>query len=274
MGTRFNPPPGWPPAPAGFAPPPGWEPDPSWPSAPPGWQLWVEDGPSPNGPTPKGRRTGSAVASLVFGVLGFTGLTLVLAAALGIRALGQIRRDPGRRGKGLAIAGLSLAGFWLTVWVVAFAVVQSLPAATPSAAAGTSGAEPSPAASGAHPVGVFSLGIGDCFENPAGAHSVISVAVVPCTKPHNAQVYAQFDLHGSDFSYPGSGRMRQLASTGCTARIATNLDKLKMADSMSVRLLFPLLGSWLIGHRTVTCIIVSPAADLRTSLLRPQIATG
>ena len=29
--TQFNPPPGWPPAPAGWVAPPGWQPDPSWP---------------------------------------------------------------------------------------------------------------------------------------------------------------------------------------------------------------------------------------------------
>jgi hypothetical protein len=43
--TRFNPPPGWPPAPAGWVAPPGWQPDPSWPEPPPGWQLWAEDRP-------------------------------------------------------------------------------------------------------------------------------------------------------------------------------------------------------------------------------------
>lgn len=42
MAVRFNPPPGWPPAPSGWQPPPGWRPDPSWPAPPPGWQLWVE----------------------------------------------------------------------------------------------------------------------------------------------------------------------------------------------------------------------------------------
>ncbi len=43
---RFNPPPGWPPAPAGWVAPPGWQPDPSWPEPPPGWRLWVEDRPA------------------------------------------------------------------------------------------------------------------------------------------------------------------------------------------------------------------------------------
>ena len=43
---RFNPPPGWPPAPAGWVAPPGWQPDPSWPEPPRGWQPWVEDRPA------------------------------------------------------------------------------------------------------------------------------------------------------------------------------------------------------------------------------------
>lgn len=38
---EFNPPPGWPPPPAGWTPPSGWAPDPSWPTAPEGWQLWL-----------------------------------------------------------------------------------------------------------------------------------------------------------------------------------------------------------------------------------------
>jgi hypothetical protein len=37
----FNPPPGWPKPPDGWAPPKGWTPDPSWPDPPEGWQLWL-----------------------------------------------------------------------------------------------------------------------------------------------------------------------------------------------------------------------------------------
>src|SRR5271170_3555387 len=47
VGLRFNPPPGWPPAPEGFTPQPGWQPDPSWPQPPVGWQLWVNDDQAP-----------------------------------------------------------------------------------------------------------------------------------------------------------------------------------------------------------------------------------
>jgi hypothetical protein len=37
----FNPPPGWPKPPDGWAPPKGWTPDPAWPDPPVGWQLWL-----------------------------------------------------------------------------------------------------------------------------------------------------------------------------------------------------------------------------------------
>ncbi|MCZ4552255.1 hypothetical protein [Gordonia rubripertincta] len=42
-GMRFNPPPNWPPAPAGWTPAPGWQPDAHWPPAPAGWPLWVPE---------------------------------------------------------------------------------------------------------------------------------------------------------------------------------------------------------------------------------------
>lgn len=40
----FNPPPGWPKPPKGWAPPKGWQPDPAWPAPPSGWQLWITEG--------------------------------------------------------------------------------------------------------------------------------------------------------------------------------------------------------------------------------------
>lgn len=52
--ARFNPPPGWPPPPAGWVPLEGWRPDPSWPPAPAGWNFWVfEEAPSQD-PAPAG----------------------------------------------------------------------------------------------------------------------------------------------------------------------------------------------------------------------------
>ena len=46
MRYRFNPPPNWPPSPAGWLPPQGWQPPADWPKPPDAWQLWVPEGPS------------------------------------------------------------------------------------------------------------------------------------------------------------------------------------------------------------------------------------
>jgi len=44
---RFNPPPGWPPVPAGWTPPTSWVPPADWPPVPEGWVLWLEAEASP-----------------------------------------------------------------------------------------------------------------------------------------------------------------------------------------------------------------------------------
>lgn len=52
MPLRFNPPPNWPPAPAGWTPSPEWSPPADWPPPPPGWQLWVPGAPTGAAPPP------------------------------------------------------------------------------------------------------------------------------------------------------------------------------------------------------------------------------
>lgn len=42
-GRRFNPPPTWPPVPAGWSPPSTWVPPADWPQLPAGWALWLDE---------------------------------------------------------------------------------------------------------------------------------------------------------------------------------------------------------------------------------------
>ncbi|MDA3040977.1 MAG: hypothetical protein O3C27_15900 [Actinomycetota bacterium] len=49
-------------------------------------------------------------------------------------------------------------------------------------------------------LGVFAMEVGDCFQVPI-EDLVQSVEAVPCTEPHDAQVYAKFDM--PDGPYPG-----------------------------------------------------------------------
>lgn len=139
MAMRFNPPPGWPSAPAGWVAPPGWQPDPSWPEPPPGWQLWVEDRPAM---APKIRDSwlgiagGSAIVlgsqmpfvsfsdmgaqvnpeaktgSLVFGLI-------MIALAVALRMAPQ----PQRLLAGVAALGLSALGALLYVLFIVIGIV-------------------------------------------------------------------------------------------------------------------------------------------------------
>jgi hypothetical protein len=62
--------------------------------------------------------------------------------------------------------------------------------------------------------------------------------------------------------------LARLATNGCNARVSI-LDKPKITDSMSIRFLFPVQKSWLDGHRTVSCMIANPTANITSSVLSP-----
>ncbi len=365
MGLRFNPPPGWPPAPPGFTPEPGWQPDPSWPAPPPGWQLWVNDdrlptdtlspptpqatqpmpddtptipplpgyaGGSPGAPGTPGDQGAAAYAGGGYGnpgspygggypappgayggggyppppgayggggygtpgasgapyggapyggpyaygapygpgqpgtgkfsawaiaafILSLVG-AILLSVIFGLIALSRVRRL-GQRGRGLAIASLVLSGLWLVIFILL-------------GVAGSSGTTSRSSSTGpikhAGRLNVFSLAVGDCFDNPAGASTVTTVTALPCNQPHNAQIYAKFNLSGSDFNYPGTAAVTKLATNGCNARTG-DVDKSLTTSSMTIRLLFPEEDAWLSGQRTVSCMILNPSSDLTTSLL-------
>jgi Domain of unknown function (DUF4190)/Septum formation len=373
VGLRYNPPPGWPPAPEGFIPPPGWQPDPSWPPAPPGWQLVVDDSQmptqastqptqaypslprdaagSPHGGSGAGPRAGAdggqyrgpgdhfpgadgspsadatnpyagpsaspyampggqyagpgtpyapggqygapgpyaapggqygaggpfgtpyggygspyspgrpyspktsgwAIASFVLGLLG----VVILSVIFGFVALSRIKRL-GQQGRGFAIAGLVLSGLWVLL-IILLIIVGILSNATRSSSTEkiTRGGN----------LGVFSLAVGDCFNNPVTTHDVATVTAEPCNQSHSAQIYAKFNLTGSNFSYPGTATVSQLASTGCTARTA-NVDRSKVTNAMTVHFFFPDQTAWLNGRRTVACMVVDQSGGFSYSVLK------
>ena len=150
-----------------------------------------------------------------------------------------------------------------SVATIVIAIVASVGGATRSSATGQ--------ITGQGHLGPFSLKTGDCFNNPAGAQHISAVTAIPCTQPHNAQVFAQFQLTGPDFSYPGTATVLRLASHGCDDRTAS-VSKAKTTTAMTIRLLFPQQISWTAGHRTVSCLLVNPTADLRSSLLKSKTA--
>jgi Domain of unknown function (DUF4190) len=178
MDLRFNPTPSWPPAPETLVPQPGRPPAPETLVRQPGWP------PNPSWPPPPARAktSGWAIASFVFGLLG----GVLFSAIFGVVALRRIKRF-GQRGEGLAVAGLALSGAWIVLVVVAL-MTGYLGSATRSPTTGQ--------ITHSESLSVFSLAVGDCFNNPVGATSVVSVTAIPCNQAHNAQIYAKFKLAG------------------------------------------------------------------------------
>src|SRR5262245_10168717 len=66
-------------------------------------------------------------------------------------------------------------------------------------------------------VGAFQMRVGDCFDDGSSFDSeeVSSVAGVPCSKPHDNEVYAVFDV--TEASFPGEA-LEGIAHEGCLAR--------------------------------------------------------
>jgi Domain of unknown function (DUF4190)/Septum formation len=275
VALRFNPPPGWP-VPPGFAPPQGWQPDPSWPPVPPEWPLWIaDDAPSGYGlptappvapyqaysyggpPQQTGTTNGMAITSFILGLIGVTLLSIIF----GIIGLVQIRRR-GQRGKGFAIAGLVLSGLWIVI-LVAVALGGGI---SVNAHVGTGGTSSGPITS-TKKVNIFSLTVGDCFQNPPASQSVLGVTEVtatPCTVAHNAQVFAQFNA--TNASYPGASALITEAKAGCQTRTSA-LDRSQLTKTMTLHFLYPEKGSWAEGRRSITCLVVDSTKDLTSSLL-------
>lgn len=179
-----------------------------------------------------------------------------LAIVFGIMALAQIRRR-GERGRGLAIAALGIAG----AWILLLAVLIVVGATTKSQIQPPSASGPGTSRN------VFSLHVGDCFQNPPGNHigSLASVAVTSCTTPHNAQVFAQFKA--TDKRYPGATALIREADRGCSQRVAGGLDQAKLTKAIALHFIYPLASSWSSGQRVISCLAVDASPSLTSSLL-------
>jgi hypothetical protein len=204
-------------------------------------------------PPSAGSTSGWAIASLWAGILG--GGLVVLGAVFGSIALGKIHQT-GQRGSGQAIAGIVLSGFWAVVLIVLLVFLTGSPS---NQATRASNGQINKSGS----LSVFSLSVGDCFDNPASQQDISSVTAVPCSQPHDAQVFAKFGLSGSNAFYPAN--LTQVASNGCNAQ-ENHLNEALVTDSMAIRFIYPVQHAWELGQRTVSCLIVTPT-HVSTSLV-------
>jgi hypothetical protein len=163
----------------------------------------------------------------------------------------------------MAIAGIVVSCVWIVVVVVVLGLKFLGSADRSPAGQITSQGTSSP----------LDLRVGDCFNNPSASVTanntpVGSVEAMPCSSPHNAQIFARFNLNrGWSTPYPGDSAVQSQAESGCNFRFGS-ISKNKVTDSMSLSFFMPSTALWNNDERAVSCMIINPTATLKTSLLK------
>jgi hypothetical protein len=224
--------------PAGTAPPNPW--------APPGL-LFTE---SPE-PVPSGGTDGIAIASLVVALLGAGPLAVVLSLV----ALSRVRRTR-RPGRGLALAALVLGTVETVVLLVVAAVLVL------SAAGHGIDSTLRRASAGSATAGVLTdssqLRLGDCLNLPPDDQATVSsVRVLPCSSPHDGEVYL-VDALPEAGEFPGDAATGNEADDRCQAGYATFVGVAFADSSLDYDDFLPSRASWAQGDRAVTCVISDP----------------
>jgi len=119
-------------------------------------------------------------------------------------------------------------------------------------------------------VSAFSMRVGDCFNDSqevidAGGDEVVleAVAGLPCSEPHDNEVYAVLDLSLERF--PGGEEIYDLARDECVERFESFVGVSYEASILDIMHVYPTEESWSRGgDREVICAIYHMEADKTT----------
>jgi Septum formation len=111
------------------------------------------------------------------------------------------------------------------------------------------------------PAAVFALRAGECINSSPNG---LSVTILSCSTPHEAEVFATFSLTGSD--WPGSAAIQQQASDGCANRIAGYLNPQLSNAGLTQEYVYPNQEAWKADVRTVVCEVSAASGPLSGSV--------
>jgi hypothetical protein len=227
-----------PPSPQGPYGPPQGPHAPHGPYAPLPYPVWGQ------GYTPYNQQApvnGLAIASLVLGVLC---CLPAVGLVLGVIALVQIKKR-GERGRPMAIIGSVLSSVGLALWVLMLATngVSEFWEGFKDAASNSSPAR------------------GECFDSSTGLEgATYDLDEVPCSGPHDGEVFAVVLLPSGDF--PGDASVTDTAEEKCYAlRSGYAMDAWAVPEDVDVYYVVPSAESWDLGDREITCAFGNTDSD-------------
>ncbi|KJL19725.1 hypothetical protein RN51_03069 [Microbacterium oxydans] len=112
-------------------------------------------------------------------------------------------------------------------------------------------------------VNVFSVKLGDCMLD-GGTGSLTNADILPCSEPHDQEVYYEITMPDGEFSDADI----DAATQECIGDAYTSFVGVAYDDSeLAVTTLVPTKDSWEQNNdRVIQCIIVDPAAQTTGSL--------
>jgi len=117
-------------------------------------------------------------------------------------------------------------------------------------------------------VDAFKIRVGDCFDDTSSLSSdeggeVSSLPGVPCSEPHDNEVYAVFNLGLA--SFPQEDVMSEMAFDSCLERFESFVGLDYDSSSMDILTLYPTEDSWNIqDDREVVCALYDMNANKLT----------
>jgi hypothetical protein len=112
---------------------------------------------------------------------------------------------------------------------------------------------------------VFSVALGDCFNNDAAAidnEEISDLPAVTCAEPHDNEVYFLFDLPGDDFPFD----VNQLADDGCFAQFEAFVGMPYETSVLGYFPIQPTFETWAEGDREVICSVFEPEVQTTGTL--------
>ncbi|HEY9412677.1 MAG TPA: septum formation family protein [Jiangellaceae bacterium] len=112
---------------------------------------------------------------------------------------------------------------------------------------------------------VFSVKVGDCIGAFGDGEQVSEIPVVPCTEPHDQEVYAAVQVPDAA-EYPGDAAVEDQAKTDCSAEFQTFVGLAYDDSELYVNFLTPTADSWAQGDREILCTIYEEGAQTTGTL--------
>lgn len=117
-------------------------------------------------------------------------------------------------------------------------------------------------------IDIFALKVGDCKMIDSIEQTQLSdTSVVPCSEPHDEEVYYEFDLPEGD--YPGDAEIEAQATPVCEEEFATYVGISEADSQLSFAYFWPTQDGWeQIDDRLIQCVLFMKDESQMTSSMK------